>query len=318
MIKVILRLLDYVFILRPTLFLGAWTVFLAGVYSVQRIKGNYQFFELNGLTDKVWLNLLAFTCIVGGAFILNQIKDREIDKRNEKLFLLADGFISLKSAIIETILVMGAGLGIAFGLFGVQNGLMLGFLAILWGYLYNYEPFIWKDKPLLGLLTNVLGGAAMFSAGWTLFGDLTWQTVILACPYLAGFGAVTVLTMIPDETGDALYDKETFIVKYGLKPTIYSATVLIVVAGVWGSYNADPLIAFAAFLALPWYLYASFKPGVETSLGAIRFSALFLGLAICAKYPMYLILLAFTFFVSRFYYKRRFGLNYPALNMDKG
>lgn len=318
MSKVVLRFLDYVFLLRPTLFLGSWTIFLAGVYSVQRFNGNSLFFNLEGLTTKIWLNLFAFTLVVGGTFILNQISDKEVDKENEKLFLLADGFISLHGAIIETIIVLAVGLGIGYGLFGLQNGLMLTLMAVLWGYLYNFEPFTWKDKPILGLLANIFGGAIMFSAGWTLYGNISWGTLLLALPYLSGFAAVTVLTMIPDETGDALYDKETFIIKFGLKSTVHSATVLIIVAGAVGLINSDPLISSAAFLALPWYVYSSIIPGINSSLGAIRFSALFLGLAICAKFPVYLLLLALTFFVSRIYYKRRFGLNYPVLNMDRG
>ena len=270
------------------------------------------------MTGRVWLNLFAFTCIIGGMFVLNQIKDREIDKENNKLFLLADGYISLAGAVIETVIVYGAGLGIGFFLFGFQNGLMLTALAILGGYLYNYEPFNWKNKPFLGLLTNVLGGFTMFGAGWTLLADVSLQTIYSAIPYLAGFAAVTLLTMVPDEAGDTVHHKETFIVKFGLNPTIYTATGFILIAAIGGALNGDPLILGAAVLSLPWYIYASVKPGVESSLGATRFSALFLGLAISTKFPVYLLLLAATFFLARFYYRKRFGLNYPALNMDKG
>jgi len=313
-VRSLLRGLDYLFMLRPTLFFPVWTMFLAGYVAAVHITRFDSWFEIPG-SGKLWWLLLGITLIAGGTFILNQIKDISNDENNGKLFLLADGHISSKSAQIETVLVITTGLLIGFTS-NFWTGLMFLGLGVIWGYLYNFRPFQWKGHPIMGLIANILGGLFCFAAGWTFTGPVNWQMVIQSLPYLLAFGAVTLLTMIPDRSGDQSDGKETFPVRYGVAYTTWLAAAFVVFAFLGGYYLRDWVITVPAAISMPFFVQSAVTETESASLKAIRFSVFFLSMMICAKLPLYFVLVLATFFLARYYYRERFDLNYPTFSTD--
>ena len=97
-----------------------------------------------------WFVLVGLTLVMGSVFIINQTQDIETDRVNSKLFLLANDIISLKAAYVEAIILAMTGLTLGF-----YVSPMIGFgiltILILSGWLYNYPPAIWKNKPILGM-----------------------------------------------------------------------------------------------------------------------------------------------------------------------
>ena len=89
---------DYLFILRLTLFYPVWIFFLAGYWGGQRF-GNGSF-ELSSQTGAFWV-LIGLTLLMGSVYIFNQICDIKTDRINQKLFLIADGYLSIREAYIE-------------------------------------------------------------------------------------------------------------------------------------------------------------------------------------------------------------------------
>ncbi|MFQ5676087.1 MAG: UbiA prenyltransferase family protein, partial [bacterium] len=233
--KRFLKPLDYFFVLRPTLFFPVWTVFLAGFfvqskYGVSAPTGSV---STNGSVvgndlDFVWVGLF-LTCLMGASFVLNQIMDRHTDGQNRKLFLIADGHLTPRAAFIESIALSAVALVFGF-IFSITIGVLFVAIFALTGWLYSFEPFKLKDRPILGLVANGLGAFLIFVGGWIVHGNLTVESITYSVPYVCAVAAVYLLTTLPDMEGDASTKKMTFGVKFGFTATIYAALFFELIA----------------------------------------------------------------------------------------
>lgn len=308
----IVKLFDYVFVLRPTLFFPVWTVYAAGYFAFHRFSfagnnGAAPILNTTALSLMGWLTLLT-----GGAFILNQLCDVATDARNHKLFLIAHRHISPRAAWLEMILLSGMAVASAF-FYGAELGGLFIAIFLLTGILYSAAPFQWKDRPLLGLLANALGALLIFAAGWWSV-QIEWQLPLQhALPYMLAVAAVYLYTTLLDVDGDADAQKMTFGVRYGRRATVIAgcAVELGALAAAW--WLEDPIILYPALGAAPFFCWAAINQRLTDVSRAIKFPILFLALAICVKAWPYFFLLALVFYLSRWYYRRRFGLKYPSL-----
>ncbi|MEA1986630.1 MAG: UbiA family prenyltransferase [Candidatus Marinimicrobia bacterium] len=309
----LLKFLDYIFVLRPTLFFPTWTMSLLGTI----IALNSDEMNWTLIPDlSILFYLFLFTILMGALFIMNQLVDVKTDKINKKLFLIADGFISIKFAKWEMVILI-----ILFFIGSIGNWLFmfLGFLQLLfWGIFYDYQPFNWKGKPFLGILSNMMGGLLSMLMGWSIFHsyqDISLQVFLNFLPYLLGFASVYLLTTIPDEKGDEEDNKKTMAVKHGIKKTLLFALILIVGTVLVGIWNMDFKIIVPAGLATPFFTFAYYKSSTKETLRAIRFGVFFLSMVVVVFQSWYLLLVTITFFVSKYYYKNRFNLNYPTFSV---
>ncbi len=300
-----MKYLDYIFVLRPTLFFPVWTVFLAGYHaSVQFDPGLRA--PLHPFPIAMLLVLL-----MGAVFIFNQLTDIETDRRNQKLFFIADGIIDKKNASIEAIGLTFCGIGIAF-LLDLKLGIMFGLVFLFTAVLYSFRPFSWKDRPLLGIVTNFLGGWSVASCGWMAAGSSGWKFALHGVPYAVGLVAVFLLTTLPDVPGDSAAGKITFGVKYGIKKTTRVALAFELLAVISAGLLKDYILFIPAMMALPLFIWAACQQRMDAILRAIKFTVLFASLAVVVKYPWYLLMILVTFFFSKWYYRRRFDLDYPS------
>src|SRR3989337_2574596 len=111
------KIWDYIFLARPVLMLPGWSIILL---AHQRSSQN------SATTGRLILTMLAATLLYGGVYIVNQIFDRETDRINKKLFLLSEGYISLKAAIRLMVLCFAFSLVLSFYL-----SQTIGFLFLL-------------------------------------------------------------------------------------------------------------------------------------------------------------------------------------------
>ena len=310
-----LKPLDYFFILRPTLFFPIWIMTLAG-YS--------RFYVFNG--DKRWLsftvdwmtvlNFLLITFISGGVFILNQLRDIETDKDNKKLFLISESFVQERQAKTIAFVIIFISLIIFFA----ENVhlFIINFVYVLFcGYLYNYRPFCWKDHPILGVFINVSGGLFLFLSGWIFAGHGQWQAFVYVIPYLCAWGAVMLLTTIPDVKGDTNHKKITVAVRFGINRTIWSATICVLIGLIVAIFNKDNLVIFSIVLSLPLFVKMLFKPTPRWIFTCIRYPMLFIALLLCVEFPLFFIILIANYFVSKAYYISRFNLDYPSFTVKE-
>jgi len=301
------EILDYVFLIRPTLFYPIWTFFLAGVWGGMRFgKGTCDFAHPVG---PLWV-AVGLTLVTGGIFILNQIQDVETDRVNGKLFLLANGIIPVKEAYLEAALLTVWGLALGFW---IDSRIGLGFfvLFVLSGWLYNYPPTRWKNRPVMGLLINGTGGLVIYSLGWMVGGGRGFVPLRVVIYALAGV-AVFLNTTLPDMEGDAETGKITFGVRYGVKKTVVWAFVLEIFAVGLAFWFRDWLLFIPGLVVLPFFLMSAAKQTMVEVLRATKFSVLALAAAVCVVFPWYLLPVFGVFFFSKWYYRKRFDFEYPS------
>lgn len=306
-----MKYLDYIYVLRPTLFFPVWTVFLAGYHA------NGLFDPKNRLPNALAIDsnnpiLVAalLTLLMGAVFIFNQIVDMESDRENHKLFFIANGIINKSVAIFEAIVLTLFSIIFAL-LLDYKLGFIFIVIFIITGIVYNFKPFGWKDKPILGIVVNFLGGLSVAACGWIAAGTASWIFIIYAIPYAIGLVAVYLLTTLPDIYGDKASGKITFGVKYGKKLSIYWAVGFEFFTVVFSYLLKDYMLFFPAIVSLPLFLIAAVSQEMDDVFKAIKFTVLFASLAVCWKYPLYFLIILFTFYFSKWYYRKRFDLEYP-------
>ena len=300
------ELFDYVFLLRPTLFFPVWTYFLAGQSGGARTqRGSIEFFHS---VHALWL-MAAVSMLMGSVFILNQIRDVETDRRNRKLFLLANGILPLRHATWEAAILAAASMAIAFWtdpLFG------MGFvtLFLIAGILYNYPPTAWKNHPIFGIFVNGAGSMLVYDIGWVSGGgEQSVPPQMFA--YASAVVAVFLNTTLPDRKGDEATGKITFGVRYGLGSTAFWALAFEALSFVLSLVFREWLLLIPSALALPFFAIAAFRRRLSDTLRATKFAVSALAAAVCVLFPAYLILIVLVFFLSRWYYKKRFHFDYP-------
>ncbi|RMF58523.1 MAG: hypothetical protein D6743_17580 [Calditrichaeota bacterium] len=322
--KRILKLFDYIFVLRPTLFFPVWTVFLAGFYTESKVDAAVVADaaatngHLSPQPDFIWVGTF-LTLLMGAVFILNQIMDRHTDDKNRKLFLIAQGHLTPKAAFIESVILIAAALGFAF-VFSVQMGTLFLAILLLTGYLYSFSPFSFKDRPLLGLLANALGALLIFAAGWLVYGRPAETVLLHSVPYVCAVASVYLCTTLLDVQGDAASQKITFGVKYGMKTTIYVALLLETISMVSAYFLNDEIIFYPAFFSFPFFVWAGFRLRLKDVMRAIKYPILLLAFTVGIKWSLiygrydFFLLLLGVYAASKLYYKLRFGINYPNLS----
>ena len=306
-----MKYLDYIFVLRPTLFFPVWTVFLAGYHAniLFDVKNSFAGLEATNSNNPIIVAMI-LTLMMGAVFIFNQIADIESDQENQKLFFIANGIITKSVATIEAIALTIVSIIIALFL-DYKLGIMFILIFLFTGVIYNFKPFIWKDKPILGIIINFLGGWSVAACGWIAAGTSSWKFVIYAIPYAMGLVAVYLLTTLPDVHGDKVTGKITFGVKYGQKVSTYLAVGFEFTAVVFSYLLKDYMLFLPALIAFPLFLIAAVSQEMEDVFRAIKFTVLFASLAVCLKYPLYFLVILFTYFFSKWYYRKRFNLEYP-------
>lgn len=307
-----MKYLDYIFVLRPTLFFPVWTVFLAGYHANLLFdpKNNLAGSETIATMNNPILAAVLLTLLMGAVFIFNQIADIQSDKKNQKLFFLANGIIKKNAAVLEGVLLTIISIGAAF-LLDYKLGCIFITVFILTGIIYNFKPFIWKDKPILGIVVNFGGGWSVAACGWIAAGTSSWWFMVYAIPYAIGLVAVYLLTTLPDIDGDKATSKITFGVKYGQQATTYLAVAFEFAAVVFSYLLKDYILFLPALVSFPLFFIAAVSQKMEDIFRAIKFTVLLASLAVCVKYPIYFLVILGTFYFSKWYYRRRFGLEYP-------
>ena len=253
------------------------------------------------------------TFLVGAVYVLNQICDIESDKLNKKLFFLAQGFVSKRSALVEMSLLNLAGIIPAF-LISLQLGLLFA-LGALFGFVYSAPPFALKNRPIGSLVTNALAhGSLAFLIGWSMNRSLSLESVLFSLPYLFAVAAVYLNTTVPDIKGDQATGKITFAVRWGKERTTGLSLLLVASAIVLSLITDDTPFLVASALSFPFFLFAGFSRKERSVVLSTKASILLLSIAAGVFYLWYFLILILGFAATRLYYRVRFNMNYPALS----
>lgn len=313
-----IRAFDYLFITRPILFFPGWSTLLLGYWLAHFRMTKEQWdilFTMFPQQNEVFL-LLAFAMLMGGSFIFNQIRDAESDRINEKLFFIHHDIIPLKVAWIESLFLLLSG----FFLLSTLENPALFYTGVLFtivtAYMYNFRPFVFKDRIVFGLLANMVMGECAFALGYLFVGDLSVIDMLYdSLGILLLNTGLYVLTTLPDIEGDKASKKNTI--------------------GGWAGERHGPIIgsllSFAAFAFLPWGVFwvwilaavslpfmlrILIKPNITNSIVALKYTIFILSLVMALYWFWYLFLGLVAFWGTKIYFKKRFALNYPSFSGD--
>lgn len=298
-----IHLWDAIALTRPTLMIPLWTMHLLGA-----VHATGRFFSM---PEPRWLLFsAAHTCLMGAVYILNQITDIRTDAVNEKLFLLADGYVSVRFAVGEMILLGGIGfLGILLG-----DAEMIGLFVAsgVLGTAYSVPPFRLKGRAGWDLIANALGyGVVAFGVGWKAVAPFSRETWTLSIPYAFSVAATFAFTTIPDIPGDDAAGDKTLGVLLGTRKT-ENVGMSCLLLGCLGAVLVRNYLVFTALIPSTMaYLWALRRGEVRILLRVTQGVILWLALVATVGVPLYALWLAFVVGGTRWYYRRRFGVRYP-------
>ncbi len=303
-----LRPLDYVFLARPAALVPLWIFYISGAClgaeSIGRVIPWYR------PTRHGLLGLLSMTAVLAGGYILNQIRDIETDRRNEKLFFLPRGIVSVGAARVEMIVLWALALVFAIPLSWEFLLVLLGSLVL--NITYSVPPVHAKSRTPFDLIWNGLGfGVAAAAAGWAAVAPLAWELVGPALSYALAVAGIIASTTILDIPGDTAAGLSTTGTALGVRRTSTLAIVLVSVAGVLGAIFVDGLSLFGAAFSLPWLIRAHRTGRRSHRIAANQLAVAMFAILASARGVYLVALLALVFFLSRAYYRARFDIAYP-------
>jgi len=304
---------DYFFLIRPVPLAPIWIFMFAG-YRIARMHfdGNLPFPCLD-VPGKMWSSFVIYNLLVGAIYIINQIMDIETDKINRKLFLLADGYIPVWHAWVETILLVIVPGIIAYMYFPTAY-LVVFVISLIMGVFYSVPPIAVKNRPIWDTFANAVGnGFLAFAAGWLSVYKFDPVMFRYGLPYILAAGAAFVCTTVPDIKGDLAIGKITTAGALGPASTMLFGILLLVGTITTGLFTKDWLIVSVAVISLPIYIYAWRKPTIKNILIAVRTSAPLLGILLGIMFPVLMAVAIGIVLSSKIYYKLRFNVTYPTI-----
>jgi 4-hydroxybenzoate polyprenyltransferase len=309
--SVLLRFFDYVFVLRPLILIPAWSFYLIGAAAA---NGSVSA-GATGLPGP--MAFLSLTAILITAYLLNQVFDRESDEKNDKCFYLARGIFHERTLVLLAAVFFVAA-SITFRRAGVSQRLPL-VLALLLSLVYSLPPIRLCARPFFDLIANAAGyGGIAFVLGYIAEARTTGfgTAAIAAVPYVLLVASTFIHTTMLDVEGDRAAGKISTAVFLGERVSSFVAGAFHLAAVVAAVVTGDVLAVVVTLVALPASVLAFFRRTRNASAFLVQTSTLVVTVAAAIMYPVYLALVAPLLLLSRFYYKKRFGITYPGLQRD--
>ena len=305
MFNPVIRFLDYIFVLRPIILIPAWSFFLLGTDSVPSPV----------FTTTSRMTLLALTMILISGYLLNQIFDRESDEKNNKCPHLSHGIIHLRTLVILAVVFFVGASFASQTVSGTTRWLLIGAIAL--GLVYSLPPLRLCSRPFLDMLANAIGyGGGAFMLGCITAGGTFKGALGLTWPYVILVASTFLYTTILDLEGDRAARKISTTVLIGVRASYLLAGALHVTAIVWAAVTGNLQATIVAGAALPFAVFAMWRRTNNASKVAVQGISLVVTIAAVVVWPAYALLVVPLIVVSRFYYKRRFGITYPGPRRD--
>jgi 4-hydroxybenzoate polyprenyltransferase len=259
--------------------------------------------------------LCSFTALLGAIYVANQIADRDADRAANKLFLLSTGIVRVRAAWIEAAALVAVSFGIALLFMPALFAWVLA-ASLALGAAYSLEPVRLKRRPVLDVLANAIGNGVLNTlAGWIAAGAPLGGWPSLA-PYPLAVASVHLATTLADMEADARMGFKTSGAALGISRGLFVSTALMGGAVV-AAYRAENMPALAAsLLSLPFFLIpvrSVTGPGKTAgALVPVKAATLLFSIAAGYLFPLYIPFLAAVILLTRLYYRRRFGIDYPS------
>jgi chlorophyll synthase len=234
-----------------------WIPLIWGVVCGAASSGGYTW-SLEDVLKAATCMLLSGPLMAGYTQTLNDFYDKDLDAINEPYRPIPSGAISIPQVVAQILILLFAGLGIAYLLdlwsghdFPIMLCLTLGGAFV--AYIYSAPPLKLKKNGWLG--NYALGSsyiALPWWAGHALFGQLNWTIVILTLIYsMAGLG-IAVVNDFKSVEGDRQLGLKSLPVMFGITTAAWICVIMIDVfqAGIAGYLISVGQNLYAAILLL--------------------------------------------------------------------
>jgi 4-hydroxybenzoate polyprenyltransferase len=309
------RLLDSFFLMRPVVLVPVWGFALFGYY-----RGKNP-----AIADSIsaWKHpepgplflILAFSISVGCVYVLNQIADIEVDRKNGGLPLLASGIVSRVQAWVIALIAALASMLIPI-ISGHGAIALLSATAITIGLAYSFKPTFFSGRPFLDFLTNAAGfGVIAFGCGWQLAGRpiLCGSFLFAALPYFLLMCAGSISSTVPDIKGDRESGKRTTAVLLGGTNAQILAALFIAGAAVSSLFLRDHMAAWCSISALPLYFLYFARPNRLFEEATYKIGGLVCMAAAALFSPLFIACCMAVLLGTWAYFRFRHGVAYPSL-----
>ncbi len=209
-----------------------WIPLIWGVLCGAAASGHFQWRPQEVLASLACM-LMSGPLLAGYTQTLNDFYDRDIDAINEPYRPIPSGAIPLAQVKLQIIVLLLAGLAVAYGL-DLWAGhttpvlLLLALGGSFVSYIYSAPPLKLKQNGWLG---NYALGASYIALPWwagqALFGRITWTTALLTLAYsLAGLG-IAVVNDFKSVEGDRALGLQSLPVAFGIKRASWISAAMI-------------------------------------------------------------------------------------------
>jgi 1,4-dihydroxy-2-naphthoate octaprenyltransferase len=299
----ILRICDFIFVLRPVILIPAWSFYLVGTAEGARTN------PLNGGIPSS-ATALSLTAILVSAYLLNQIFDKESDEKNNKCLFLARGIFTVRALVI---LGVTSFLSASYGyhhVAGLQKAPLLA--ALILAFAYSLPPLRLCARPFLDMLANAVGfGGIAFVLGFGVFDPSRAAAFRASMPYVLLVAATFLHTTILDLEGDRGSGKKSTTVLIGPSASRVAAVVLHASSFGLALWAKSLTAAVVTGVSFPVTLYALWRTQTAFSSVVVQANTLIVSVAAVVFWPAYLVVIVPLIALSRFYHQRRFGIIYP-------
>ena len=300
----LLRICDFLFVLRPVILIPAWSFYLIGAASGTR--------SIQTSVAAVPAPLTAFclTAILVTAYLLNQIFDRESDERNNKCLYLSRGIFRPRTLVL---MAVSSFLAASWAYHRVDLGAKAPLaLALALSLAYSLPPARLCARPFFDLISNAVGyGGIAFALGFMAVDASRDSAMWESIPWVLLVGATFLHTTILDFSGDRAAGKKSTTVLMGIRASAVTAVVLHGCAFIFAVATRDGVAAIVTGATLPVTVFPLFKRSIGSSSFVIQSNTLVVTVAAAFAWPLYLVVVVPLIVLSRFYHRRRFGFTYP-------
>ncbi len=246
---------------------------------------------------------------------MNQIADIEVDKKNGGMPLIAQGVVSVRSAIVIALLC--GGVPLTYFLLRRNLPMISGvMLTVVLGYIYSFKPFRLSGRPFADFISNGAGyGLIAFGVGWTLGNRTPFSSCFLidALPYFLLMCAGSISSTLPDYEADKSDRKRTTAVVCGIGRAHAIASILLAGAIVAGWYRRDLLALICGLASLPVYTLFFWKRTRLVMESTYKIGGAFCMVASFFILPLFIPLSLVVFSCTWLYFRIRHGTSYPSL-----
>ena len=209
-----------------------WIPLIWGVLCGAASSGHYSWTIPNVLAAIACM-IMSGPMLAGYTQTINDFYDRDIDAINEPYRPIPSGAISIPQVVTQIIVLLVAGIGIAYGLdqwagheFPIMTVLAVGGSFV--SYIYSAPPLKLKKNGWLG---NYALGASYIALPWwagqALFGELTPTIMVLTLFYsLSGLG-IAVVNDFKSVEGDRQLGLKSLPVMFGVQTAAWICVLMI-------------------------------------------------------------------------------------------